>query len=374
MRVYMDNAATTPLDKEVAEAMYKVMINNFGNPSSIHSFGRESKALLETSRRTIAKHINASPSEIYFTSGGTEADNMALLSAVENMGVKRIISSPLEHHAVTHTVEYYMNKGIAYESIKLLPNGHVDLEYLEELLKKDVPTIVSLMHGNNEIGNLLPVKKVSEMCKAYNALFHSDTVQTMCHYRFDVKDLDVDFMACSAHKFHGPKGIGFLYAKKGTQISSLIHGGAQERGKRSGTENLYGIVGLAKAMDVAFEDLESHAKQVSDLKQYMAGRLEKEIPGVEFNGDSRSEGALYTVLSVKFPSTDFNDMFLYQLDLNGIAASGGSACSSGASTGSHVLAAIGSDQSRPNIRFSFSKYNTKEEVDYVIDKILSLYA
>lgn len=374
MRVYLDNAATTPLDKQVAEAMYKVMINNFGNPSSVHAFGRESKALLETSRRTIAKHINANPSEIYFTSGGTEADNMALLSAVENMGVKRIISSPLEHHAVTHTVEYYMQKGIAYEPIKMLPDGHVDLEYLEELLKKDVPTIVSLMHGNNEIGNLLPLKKVSEMCKTYNALFHSDTVQTMCHYRFDVKDLDVDFMACSAHKFHGPKGIGFLYAKKGTQISSLIHGGAQERGKRSGTENLYGIVGLAKAMDVAFEDLESHAKQVSDLKQYMAGRLEQVIPGVEFNGDSRSEAALYTVLSVKFPSTDFNDMFLYQLDLNGIAASGGSACSSGASTGSHVLAAIGSDQSRPNIRFSFSKYNTKEEVDYVIDKIQSLYA
>lgn len=373
-RVYLDNAATTPIASEVVEAMIPILQNEFGNPSSTHFYGRQSKALLETSRRTIAAYLNCSPKEIIFTSGGTEADNMTILSSIEN-GVKRIITSPLEHHAILHTVEHFSETlGIKFEIVKLTENGHVDLAHLRELLaNRELKTLVSLMHGNNEIGNLLPLEKVSALCKEFDALFHSDTVQTMGHYAFDLEKLDIDFITCAAHKFHGPKGIGFLYVNKRNSLHPLIHGGAQERGFRGGTENMYGIVGLAKAMDLAYDDVKSHQVHVQSLKNHMISQLKTMFNDVKFYGDVTPETSLYTVLNVCFPTTSKGNMLLFTLDLKGVACSGGSACSSGSSLGSHVLQAIKADMSRPNARFSFSRYTTKEEIDYALEQISEVY-
>lgn len=375
MAVYLDNAATTPIAPEVVEAMIPVLKNTFGNPSSTHAFGREAKALIETSRRSIAKHLNCKSSEIIFTSGGTEADNMALCSSVEELGVKRIITSKLEHHAVGHTATAIIEKtGVELVYLDVDNQGHVDLNQLKSLLESsEIKTLVSLMHANNEIGTLLPLKKVSEMCRTYGAYFHSDTVQTMGHYAFDLTDLDIDFITCAAHKFHGPKGIGFLYVNQKNKVSSLIYGGAQERGFRGGTENVYGIVGLAKAMDLAYEDVEAHQKHVQGLKSYMIEQFNEMFDDVTFHGDITPQGSLYTVLNVCFPKTDKSSMLLFTLDLKGIAASGGSACSSGAAKGSHVLEGIGADMTRPNTRFSFSRYTTKEEVDFALEQIKLIF-
>ena len=368
-KVYLDNAATTPIASEVYEEMIPYLKNEFGNPSSQHSIGRQAKGTLETSRRKVAQFINAQPSEIVFTSGGTEADNMALNIAINRLGVQRIITSEIEHHAVIHTVENIcQNHPVEYQLVKLTPKGHVDLENLEELLAKDnKTTLVSLMHANNEIGNLLPIHKVSELCRKYNAYFHSDTVQTMAHYPIDLKKLDIDFITCSAHKFHGPKGIGFLYINKKIDAVPLIHGGSQERGLRGGTENLYGIVGLAKAMELAFDNVKEHQKHVQHLKSYMIDQLQSKIEGIDFYGDAtHPEKSLYTVLNVRLPKTSKGDMLLFTLDLKGIACSGGSACSSGSNKGSHVLQGVYTDTSHPNVRFSFSRYTTKEEIDYTV--------
>lgn len=368
-KVYLDNAATTPLAPEVYEEMIPYLKNEFGNPSSQHSFGRKAKGTLETSRRKVAKFINAQPSEIIFTSGGTEADNMALNIAVNRLDIQRIITSEIEHHAVVHTVEYICQKHpVKYEKVKLTSKGHVDLAHLEELLAKDdKKTLVSLMHANNEIGNLLPLQEVSNLCRKYNAYFHSDTVQTMAHYRFDLKVLDIDFITCSAHKFHGPKGIGFLYINRKIDGVPLIHGGSQERGLRGGTENLYGIVGLTKAMELSYDDIEEHQNHVQHLKSYMIEQLQSKIEGICFHGDATNpEKSLYTVLNVCLPKTPKGDMLLFTLDLKGIACSGGSACSSGSSKGSHVLEGIHADPAHPNVRFSFSRYTTKEEIDYAV--------
>lgn len=374
MKVYLDNAATTPVAPEVIEAMIPVMKESFGNPSSTHAFGRTSKALIETSRRTIAKLINCQPSEIIFTSGGTEADNMAIYSSVNLLGVKRIITSKLEHHAVGHTVDALVKEGkITVQYVKTKKCGTIDLADLERLLMVEEKTLVSLMHANNEIGTLIPLKKVSELCRKYNAVFHSDTVQTMGHYAFDMQDLDIDFITCAAHKFHGPKGIGFLYTNKKAKVESLIHGGGQERGLRGGTENIYGIVGLAKAMELANEDIEEHQKHVQSLKSHMIQRLTAEIEGVTFHGDISIENSLYTVLNVCLPKTEKAGMLLFTLDLKGIAASGGSACSSGAAKGSHVLEGIEADMTRPNVRFSFSRYTTKEEIDYAVAQVVAIF-
>lgn len=375
MAVYLDNAATTPIAPEVVEAMIPVLKNTFGNPSSTHAFGREAKALIETSRRSIAKHLNCKSSEIIFTSGGTEADNMALCSSVEELGVKRIITSKLEHHAVGHTATAIIEKtGVELVYLDVDNQGHVDLNQLKSLLEcSEIKTLVSLMHANNEIGTLLPLKKVSEMCRTYGAYFHSDTVQTMGHYAFDLTELDIDFITCAAHKFHGPKGIGFLYVNQKNKVSSLIYGGAQERGFRGGTENVYGIVGLAKAMDLAYEDVEAHQKHVQGLKSYMIEQFNEMFDDVTFHGDITPQGSLYTVLNVCFPKTDKSSMLLFTLDLKGIAASGGSACSSGAAKGSHVLEGIGADMTRPNTRFSFSRYTTKEEVDFALEQIKLIF-
>ncbi|MBI1836555.1 MAG: cysteine desulfurase [Flavobacteriia bacterium] len=374
MRVYLDNAATTPVAPEVVEVMIPVLRNEFGNPSSTHFYGRQAKASIETSRRSIAKILNCQPSEIIFTSGGTEADNMALFSSVNLMGVKHIITSAIEHHAVGHTAEALEKSlGVRVSIVKLDSKGNVDLKDLENLLITEDKTLVSLMHANNEIGTLLPLKKVSEMCRKYNALFHSDTVQTMGHYHFDLQELDIDFITCAAHKFHGPKGAGFLYVNKKAKVESLIHGGSQERGLRGGTENVYGIVGLAKAMELAYEDVGGHQRHVQSLKNYMIEKLQNTFSDISFHGEINPEKSLYTVLNVCFPKTEKGGMLLFTLDLKGVACSGGSACTSGAAKGSHVLEGIGADTTKPNVRFSFSRYTTREEIDFALEKIVEAF-
>ncbi len=371
MNVYLDNAATTPMAPEVLEAMLPFMKEHFGNPSSTHSFGRKTKNGIEMSRKSIASKLNADPSEIVFTSGGTEADNMALRCSVVDLGVERIVTSTIEHHAVGHTAESLIvsnNVEVAY--VKLTEKGSVDLVDLEKLLKSsDKKTLVSLMHGNNEIGNLISLEKVSQLCFQNSALFHSDTVQTMGHYSFDLKALNIDFITCAAHKFHGPKGVGFLYVNKKNKLKTLMFGGSQERGHRGGTENLYGIIGLAKAVELAYSDLEEHQNQIQGLKTYMKEELVKINNQIAFNGELEDQDSLYTVLNVCFPENEKSGMFLFSLDINGIAASGGSACSSGSNQGSHVLSALEKTNPCQAIRFSFGRYTTKEEIDYTLEKI-----
>ncbi len=372
MKIYLDNAATTPIDEKVVEAMLPVLKEQFGNPSSIHSFGRQARATIEKARKQVAGFLNVSPAEIFFTSGGTEADNMAIRCGINDLGIKHAITSRIEHHAVLHTLEEMEKAGkIKLSFVNLTDDGHVDLDNLEELLKSNERSFVSLMHANNEIGNLLDLNKAGELCKQYNAIFHSDTVQTMGHYRFDLQKTPVDFVTCSAHKFHGPKGIGFLYVNSNVKIKPLIYGGAQERNMRGGTENIYGIAGLAKAMEIALEHVDEHREHILGLKNYMMEQLEATIPGVEFNGDAKGR-SLYTVLNVCFPKTEVAEMLLFNLDIDGIAASGGSACSSGSDQGSHVLREVQRDKDRTSVRFSFSKYNTKEEIDYCIAKLKNL--
>lgn len=373
-RIYLDNAATTPLAPKVLEAMMPYMTDFFGNPSSSHSFGRKTKTAIENSRRTIAKALNCSPAEIFFTSGGTEADNLAMHSAVYDQGCKHIITSLIEHSAVIKTAQAYAEKDLVKLSIvNLLPDGHIDLSHLEQLLASNEKSFVTLMHGNNEIANLLPLDKVGELCAQYGAIFHSDTVQTIGHYKFDLNALKVHFINAAAHKFHGPKGVGFIYINKSLKVNATITGGGQERGLRGGTENVYGIVGMGKAIELAYADLEEHQNHVSELKQYMRSRLEQEISGVVFNGDSASENSLYTVLNGTFPPTNNFDMMLFLLDLEGVACSGGSACSSGATKGSHVLDAIGAlKEGRASLRFSFSRFTTKDEIDYALSKLREL--
>lgn len=373
-RVYLDNAATTPLDPRVIETMVSVMKEDFGNPSSTHSFGRKTKGLIESARKQIAELLNAKPSEIIFTSGGTEADNMAIRGSVMDLGVKHVISSAIEHHAVTHTIEEICKeKNIGFSNVKLLPNGHIDLSDLEKLLQKNPHSLVSLMHANNEIGNVLSIDEVGKLCEKYGAIFHSDTVQTMGHFPLDVKHTHVHFLTCGAHKFHGPKGVGFLFKSEKIKIHPLIHGGSQERNLRGGTENLYGIVGMAKAMEIAFKEMQEHIDHIQGIKNYMIERLNSSISGIKYNGDYNGK-SLYTVLNVSFPPHENNEMVLFNLDINGIAASGGSACSSGSNKGSHVLAELSIDPERANVRFSFSKYTSKEEIDYTIEKLCDIYA
>ncbi|HMR82085.1 MAG TPA: cysteine desulfurase family protein [Niabella sp.] len=371
-RIYLDNAATTALDKEVLDAMLPYMTTHFGNPSSIYSYGRETRLAVENARKTVARLLGAHPGEIFFTSGGTESNNTAILSAIRDLGCEHIITSPIEHHAVLHTVSHYACKGITTGFVKLLPDGHIDLNNLEEqLATAGKKCLVSLMHANNEIGNLLSINAASTLCKKYNAVFHSDCVQTVGHYPIDLSRIQVDFIAATGHKFHGPKGTGILYISRDIQARPMIHGGGQERNMRAGTENVYGIVGFAKALELAMVNYEKDSAYIKDLKAYMAGQLQAHIPGISFNGDY-SGSSLYTVLNVSFPLTDKSDMLLFNLDINNICVSGGSACSSGANQGSHVINAITGDPGKMAIRFSFSKHNTKDEIDRVIDKIKEL--
>jgi cysteine desulfurase len=375
MKIYLDNAATTPLDPEVFEAMKPFMLEDYGNPSSTHAHGRKVRAAIESSRKKIAELLNCTPGEIIFTSGGTEADNTLIISGINTYGIKHAISSPIEHHAVTHTLETMEKQGvIQLHHVSLSEKGHVDLNHLEELLKQYPNSLISLMHANNEIGNLLDIKKVGELADQHNAFFHSDTVQTMGHYRHDMKDLHVCGMTAGAHKFHGPKGTGFMYIRKGRKIDQFIHGGAQERNMRGGTENTYGIIGLAKALEIAYHEMDEHKNYIMGLKSRMIEKLKQEIPGIDFHGDSANlDKSLYTVLNVSLPESEENEMLLFNLDLQGISASGGSACSSGASTGSHVLGALYPGSKRGAVRFSFSKYNKPEEIDFTVSKLAELY-
>jgi cysteine desulfurase len=374
MKVYLDNAATTKLDEDVLKAMMPLLLEDFGNPSSIHAFGRKTRAAIENARKTVAKLLNVTPAEIFFTSGGTEADNMAICQSIEKYTITHIISSEIEHHAVEHTIKVLEKAGKVKASwVNIDKKGNIDLNHLEELLKNNSRSLVSLMHANNEIGTLLPIKKVGELCEKYNAIFHSDTVQTMGHYILDLKDINVHFVTCAAHKFHGPKGVGFLYINHLHKISPFIHGGAQERNMRGGTENVAGIVGLAKAFEICFNEMDAHQKHIMALKDYMREQLLLAIPGIEFNGETAHDKSLYTVLNCYFPSHPDAEMILFNLDIAGIAASGGSACSSGSNQGSHVLRGLGIDMERPSVRFSFSKYNSKDEIDFVIKKLKELF-
>ncbi len=374
-KVYLDNAATTPIAPEVIDVMQLSMQENFGNPSSTHQFGRKAKNIVENARKTIAKTFNISAAEIIFTSGGTEADNLILYNAITNLGVKRIITSKIEHHAVLHTVEFLQKKyAIEVEYVQVNSNGDISIDHLEELLKNSKEkTLVSLMYINNEIGNILPLEKVCELCATYDALFHSDTVQAIGHYSIDLQKIPVDFIVASAHKFHGPKGVGFAYFKKGFGIQPMLHGGDQEKGARSSTENVHSILGMEKALEIASSTLEYDKEYMNSLKLFFIDELIKLNSEVKFNGQSSIiENSSCTILNVMLPVT--NEMLLFSLDLNGIAVSGGSACQSGSNTGSHVLSEIlkEEDENLTSVRFSFSRNTTKEELNYTLQKIKEL--
>ncbi|GEP96421.1 cysteine desulfurase family protein [Chitinophaga cymbidii] len=372
-RIYFDNAATTPLDKAVLDTMLPYMTDKFGNPSSIYSYGRESRLGIESARKSVAKILNAHPGEIFFTSGGTESSNTAINAAVRDLGCRHIISSPIEHHATLHTVEHvHCRDEVKLSWVKLLPDGHVDMDDLRRLLSESKERcLVSLMHANNEIGNLLDLHAVGNLCKEFDAIFHSDTVQTVGHYPFDLRNTPVHFINGAGHKFHGPKGVGILYINENVKITPYVQGGSQERNMRAGTENLYGIVGFAKALELATQHYEEHSRYINELRLYMAQQLEASIPGVTFNGDLHGR-SLYTVLNVSFPKSEKSEMLLFNLDINGICASGGSACTSGADAGSHVIRAINNDPNKVAVRFSFSRDNTREEVDKVVEKLKEL--
>lgn len=373
--VYLDNAATTPIDSQVIEVMHASMQENFGNPSSTHQFGRKAKNVVENARKNIAKVFNVTASEIIFTAGGTEADNLILHNAVSNLGVSRIISTKIEHHAVTHTIDFLVDEfDIEVEYLSVDSRGNIQLEELERLLQSsDKKTLVSLMYINNEIGNILPMDDISRICQEHKALFHSDTVQAIGHYQIDLQKTPVDFITASAHKFHGPKGVGFAYFKKGFGIKPMLHGGDQEKGARSSTENVHSILGMEKALLLAVETLEEDKELMNGLKSYFMDELIKLHSGIRFNGDSGDlEKSSCTILNVLLPVT--NDMLLFSLDLNGIAVSGGSACQSGSNAGSHVLNEIldKENEELTSVRFSFSRNTTKEEIDYTLQKLKEL--
>ncbi|MGY6647550.1 cysteine desulfurase family protein [Wenyingzhuangia sp. IMCC45574] len=373
-KVYLDNAATTPMLPKVVDVMIETMNSSFGNPSSTHSYGRSSRALIENARKSIAKQMSCGTSEIVFTSGGTEADNLILKNAVYNLGVTHIITSAVEHHAVLHTVDYLATKGIMVSYVDILENGTIDYNHLESLLQNSTDkTLISLMHVNNEVGTILDLEKVIALKQTYKALFHSDTVQSVGHFNINLTELDIDFIAVSAHKFHGPKGIGFSFFRKGTGIQPEILGGEQERGTRAGTENIAAIVGMEKALSLCLNNLKEDITFLKELKSYFLSEIQKVIPTVKFNGVSNDlNQSTHTVVNVQF-NKDL-PMLLFQLDLKGIAVSGGSACQSGSHKGSHVLQSFLNDAEQQNtsVRFSFSKLTTKEEIAYVIEELCKI--
>ncbi|RYY97532.1 MAG: cysteine desulfurase [Chitinophagaceae bacterium] len=373
-RIYLDNAATTALDPEVLSTMMPYLQTHFGNPSSIYSYGRETRLAIENARKSVAKQLGTRPGAIFFTSGGTESNNTAIAASIRDLGCRHIITSPIEHHAVLHTVEYWSRQGdVTHSFVALKECGEVDLADLDRQLaeqqEKGVRCLVSLMHANNEIGLLLPIKKVGEICQKWNAIFHSDCVQTVGHYPIRLDDLHVHFISGAGHKFHGPKGCGILYVNEEIKIQPFIFGGGQERNLRAGTENVYGIVGFAKALELAMEHYERDSAYIQELRSYMRARLEETVPGVAFNCNGHT---LYTVLSACFPKNEKTEFLLMNLDIRNICVSGGSACSSGADIGSHVMRALNRSDKYVTLRFSFSKFNTKEEIDRVIETILEL--
>lgn len=372
MEVYFDNAATTPMRAEVISAMHEVMQTAYGNPSSTHGFGRAAKALLENARKSIAAHFNASAQEIIFTSGGTESDNMILRCAVKDLGVTTIISSPLEHHAILHALDQLKAEGVTVHYVDHDANGELKYEHLETLLAQDTTKkLVTLMYVNNEIGNLLDVGRVGALCKEYSALFHSDAVQSVGHFKMDMQELPMDFFSAAAHKFHGPKGVGFSFVRKQTQIKPFILGGAQERGLRAGTESVHNVVGMQKALDIAYAQLEEERSHILELKSRFITELKALFPDVQFNGKcSNMDASTYTVVNVGLPVPEDKAALLdFHLDLKGVACSKGSACQSGSGKGSHVIGALQQKGSSdlPALRFSFSGFNTEAEVAYVME-------
>ncbi|GIV33189.1 MAG: cysteine desulfurase [Chitinophagales bacterium] len=367
MRVYLDNAATTPVAPEVVEAMMPYFTEHYGNPSSIHAHGRAARAALEKARKTIAGLLHAAPAEIFFTSGGTETANLIIYQAVHHLGVSRIITSKMEHHCVLHTAESLFRR-LKIDYVELDEHGNILYESLEQLLKNQHKTLVCLMHANNEIGTITNIARVGELCKQHGALFFSDTVQTVAHYPIDLQAVHVHFISGSAHKFHGPKGVGFAYIRSDSMLRPLLHGGAQERNMRAGTENLPGIVGMEKAMSLAYARLEEDRRHISGLKKYFLEKLRQHFPDIRVHGNE-AENSLYTVLNIGFPRKQDSGMLVFNLDIHGVSASAGSACSSGSDVGSHVLAALGVTDRYEGVRFSFSRYNTTEEMDYTIEKL-----
>jgi cysteine desulfurase len=372
-RIYFDNAATTPLAPEVLEAMMPYLTEKFGNPSSIYSYGRETRLAIEQARKSVAKNLGAKPAEIFFTSGGTESSNTVLNAAITDLGCKHIISSPIEHHATLHTVTHLAKlHNLRLSFVQILPNGHIDMDHLASLLAATTEkTIVTIMHANNEIGTMIDIAAVGQLCKQYGAYFHSDTVQTVGHFPFELSQLPVDFITGAGHKFHGPKGVGILYINENVKISPLVHGGSQERNMRAGTENLYGIVGFAKALELATEKYEEERTYIQSLKQHLHDQLIAKIPSVSFNGDPFGR-SLYNLLSVNFPKNEKTEMILFNLDMHHVCASGGSACSSGAQQGSHVINALNKGSEIVTVRFSFSKQNTIAEIDQVVTALLTM--
>jgi len=374
-RVYLDNAATTPISEEIIELMSSLMKHQFANPSSTHSEGRKSKTIVEESRSIIAKILNTYPRNIFFTSGGTESDNMAIKMSIENYNIKHAITSRISHHAVLYPLEKLAKENkIKLSYVKLDENGLVSFSDLENLLKNNSRTFVSIMHANNEVGVIQDIEKIGLICQNYNAIFHSDTVQTIGHYQIDLQKINIDFLAASAHKFHGPKGIGFIYISDNVKISPFIIGGAQERNMRAGTENIHSISALAKAMELAYENLDNDMMYIKKLKSYMIEKLKLYIPDVQFFSNSNDlDNSLYTVLTVSFPLTKNSEMLLFNLDIAGVSCSGGSACASGSNKGSHVLSYFDPNAKRTGIRFSFSKYNTFEDIDFTIQKLKDIF-
>ncbi|WP_281336330.1 cysteine desulfurase family protein [Flavobacterium eburneipallidum] len=372
-KVYLDNASTTQLRTEVVQEMTKNLLEDYGNPSSTHSWGRNAKNILELSRKSIVKHLNTSASEIIFTSGGTEANNWILRSAVKDLGVKRIITSKIEHHAVLVAVEALQKEyNIQVDYVAVKPNGEIDITNLVDLLSDETKTLVSLMHVNNETGTILDLDLVGRICKQHNALFHSDTVQSVGKMPLDLQNIPVDFITASAHKFHGPKGIGFAYVKKNSGLQPLFFGGEQEKGLRPGTEAIHQIAGMAKALELSCLHLEAERSHISGLKNYLIAQLEKEFSDFKINGTS---DGIYTILNVMLPfSADKTAMILFHLDMKGIAVSRGSACQSGSIRPSHVLVEMLSEEDikKPSLRISFSHFNTKEDIDLLVDALKTM--
>ena len=372
-QIYLDNAATTPLRPEVIKDMQLALEACFGNPSSTHAFGRAAKTGIEQARKTIAAELGVKPGEIIFTSGGTEADNMILRCAVRDLAVRTLITSRVEHHAVLHTAEALSDEfGVNLKFVELDASGNPDLEHLKTLLQADdAKALVSLMHVNNEIGNMIDLNAVGNLCREHGALFHSDTVQSIGHFRLNLEELPVDFATAAAHKFHGPKGIGFAYIRKNTGLGSLLVGGGQERGFRAGTEPYHNIVGMETAFIAAYKDLETERLAILELKSYFINQLKRTIPGVAFNGLSADpDNSTYTLINVRLPvSEEKGQLLLFHLDLKGVACSKGSACQSGSTGGSHVLNELldGEEVKKPSLRFSFCHQNTREEIDYTVE-------
>jgi cysteine desulfurase len=371
MKIYLDNAATTGIDPIVLEEMMPFLTSNFGNPSSIHEYGRKSRAAIEKSRKIIAQALNASSAEIFFTSCGTESNNMILKQAVEDLGVKRIISSPIEHHCVLHSLETLARKGIEIKWLSVDNEGNIDMGELEQLLKESSSTLVTIMHANNEIGTIAPIDAIGKLCKQYDAYFHSDTVQTVAHYKIDLQATSVDFISGSAHKFHGPKGIGFVFIRSSAILKPYIHGGSQERNMRAGTENVAGIVGIGKAMELWENNRTDYMNKIMSLKSYFAEKVKNEIPSAIING-KQGDKSLYHVLSIALPENTKTDLLLFNLDIAGICASGASACASGSLQASHVMEAIHAPLDKRTVRFSFSKDNTIEEIDKTVEVLKTM--